>query len=146
MQKIEFKDLPDTSTPINSENLNLLQTNVESAINGIVESGNNTNGNYIKYTDGTMICHFSKGLATTTCTQVANMYQYEFSNPFTFPVPFVDTPSVTISNGYVSSAASALIWAFQRNNVGIQSIKTLSPSNFSGQYVAFNYIAIGKWK
>lgn len=32
MQKIEFKDLPDTSTPINSENLNLLQTNVENAI------------------------------------------------------------------------------------------------------------------
>ena len=29
MQKIDFKNLPDTSTPINAENLNQVQTNVE---------------------------------------------------------------------------------------------------------------------
>ena len=29
MQKIEFKNLPDTSTPLSAENLNLLQDNVE---------------------------------------------------------------------------------------------------------------------
>ena len=29
MEKIDFKNLPDTSTPINAENLNQLQTNVE---------------------------------------------------------------------------------------------------------------------
>ena len=43
MQKIEFKDLPSTDTPINSENLNLLQTNVESAINGVVLYDNDGN-------------------------------------------------------------------------------------------------------
>ena len=34
MNKIEFKDLPDTSTPYNAETFNLLQDNVENAING----------------------------------------------------------------------------------------------------------------
>jgi hypothetical protein len=29
MEKIDFKNLPDTNTPINAENLNQLQTNVE---------------------------------------------------------------------------------------------------------------------
>ena len=29
MQKINFKNLPDTSTPINAENLNQIQTNIE---------------------------------------------------------------------------------------------------------------------
>ena len=33
MQKIEFKDLPDTTTPIDADNLNDLQDNVEDAIN-----------------------------------------------------------------------------------------------------------------
>ena len=33
MQKIEFKDLPDTTTPIDADNLNDLQDNVEEAIN-----------------------------------------------------------------------------------------------------------------
>lgn len=33
MTKITFKDLPDTSTPLNASNLNTLQDNVENAIN-----------------------------------------------------------------------------------------------------------------
>lgn len=33
MNKIDFKNLPDTSTPLSASNLNTLQDNVESAIN-----------------------------------------------------------------------------------------------------------------
>lgn len=33
MEKINFEDLPSTDTPIDSANLNLLQTNIENAIN-----------------------------------------------------------------------------------------------------------------
>lgn len=35
MNKINFKNLPDTSTPLNAQNLNLLQDNVEDAIDSI---------------------------------------------------------------------------------------------------------------
>lgn len=35
MQKIDFKNLPDTSTPFTAENFNQLQDNVENAINGV---------------------------------------------------------------------------------------------------------------
>lgn len=35
MQKINFKNLPDTSTPLNAENLNLMQDNIESAIEDV---------------------------------------------------------------------------------------------------------------
>lgn len=35
MEKINFQDLPSTDTPIDSTNLNLLQTNVETEINSI---------------------------------------------------------------------------------------------------------------
>lgn len=37
MEKIEFKNYPDTSTPINAENLNAIQNNVETAIYGKAE-------------------------------------------------------------------------------------------------------------
>lgn len=43
MQKINFQNLPNTTTPVNASNLNSLQTNVENAINGTVLY-NNTNG------------------------------------------------------------------------------------------------------
>lgn len=39
MQKINFQNLPNTTTPVNATNMNQLQTNVENAINGIVEEG-----------------------------------------------------------------------------------------------------------
>ena len=35
MEKIIFEDLPSTKTPLNAENLNQLQTNVENAINDV---------------------------------------------------------------------------------------------------------------
>lgn len=37
MEKINFQDLPSKDTPIDSTNLNLLQTNVENSINEISE-------------------------------------------------------------------------------------------------------------
>lgn len=40
MEKIDFKNLPDTSTPINSANLNLLQDNVEASIEELSNKNN----------------------------------------------------------------------------------------------------------
>jgi len=39
MQKINFQDLPNTTTPINATNLNAVQTNVEDVFNGNVAMG-----------------------------------------------------------------------------------------------------------
>ena len=36
MQKINFQDLPNTTTPVNADNLNELQENVENSIDSIV--------------------------------------------------------------------------------------------------------------
>lgn len=43
MEKIEFKNLPDKTTPINTNNLNLLQDNVEEAINNVEKTINDIN-------------------------------------------------------------------------------------------------------
>lgn len=40
MEKINFKNLPDTSTPLNAENLNQLQTNAENAISALEKAIN----------------------------------------------------------------------------------------------------------
>ena len=44
MQKINFQNLPSTTTPVNATNLNAIQTNVEDAIN-IFDLFNDTSGN-----------------------------------------------------------------------------------------------------
>jgi hypothetical protein len=38
MQKINFKNLPDTSTPLNASTLNQMQDNIENAIPEVVDS------------------------------------------------------------------------------------------------------------
>lgn len=49
MQKINFQDYPNTTTPINATNLNQLQTNVENSINNLgtvlYSNSNGTTGN-----------------------------------------------------------------------------------------------------
>lgn len=39
MTKINFQDLPNTTTPLNASNMNTLQTNVENAIKTSISSG-----------------------------------------------------------------------------------------------------------
>ena len=40
MQKINFQNLPNTTTPVNATNLNALQDNVEDVFDGNVSMGN----------------------------------------------------------------------------------------------------------
>ena len=51
MEKITFKDLPSTDTPINSTNLNLLQTNTENAINEVLNLVYPIGRGFIDFTD-----------------------------------------------------------------------------------------------
>lgn len=41
MQKINFKNLPDTSTPLNAQNMNAIQNYAEAAINEVASALNN---------------------------------------------------------------------------------------------------------
>lgn len=54
MEKINF--INNQAPAINATNLNKLQDNVENAIRGVVESGSNANGSWVKYDDGRMEC------------------------------------------------------------------------------------------
>ena len=51
MEKITFKDLPSTDTPINSTNLNLLQINTEDAINEVLNLVYPIGRGFIDFTD-----------------------------------------------------------------------------------------------
>lgn len=62
MQKINFQNLPSTTTPINATNLNAIQTNAETAINGVA-------GNLSDYVDGTT----AMGSIKTTGVKINNV-------------------------------------------------------------------------
>lgn len=111
----------------------------------IQESGNNSNGNYIKFTDGTMICYNRETITTSINSSYGSLYKSDSIILSDFPVEFIDIPSVSI---YCDGSYSAFVvnWLpSTKSNVGEQILVRI---NNTVSNVKFNigYIAIGKWK
>jgi hypothetical protein len=60
---------------------------------GIIECGENSNGNYIKFSDGTMICWGALD-AAVVATFAAGSYWWAAYQTWTFPAEYSDSPKV----------------------------------------------------
>lgn len=167
MEKINFENLPSTNTPINADNLNLLQnnienaitetqtnlenttTNLENAINGILESGSNDNGSYIKYADGTMIVYKTVYGTTDITTVWGNLYVSSDVNLGAFPIPFITRPTITVSPQTQTGTQYILVG----NGSGSYGTETIygtvclaRPNSRTGVAYVLDIVAIGRWK
>ena len=177
MTKITFKDLPDTSTPLNANNLNTLQDNVEAAIptldnavstsstnpvenqaitnyvdtKGIYESGSNTNGSYIKYDDGTMICWYRQWFSAAIATQDGSLYKSADLALHDFPQTFYAIPIICmdysmnnwqiLSLGRGNTSSSTTV-----DSPGTAVLYRTTSTGTGTVGVAIHVIAIGRWK
>ena len=74
-------------------------------IAGIIESGSNDNGNYIKFTDGTMIQYvYTKVTDQAIDTPYGSLFVG--TRIWTFPIPFIEMPIVSCSKFQWGSGAS----------------------------------------
>lgn len=106
------------------------------------KNGSNSNGNYIKYTNGLMICYASKSL-TLDITGAFEGEYFEATGDINFPSNFANAPIVTVS--LVQNNA-----LLKYNHVNIYTnkftgyiSKLQSKSNVT---VTIEYIAIGQWQ
>ena len=149
MEKIEFKNLPDTNTPINAENLNQMQTNTENAINGVVESGSNDKGSWTKWADGTMICTRTIPVNNASVSSAwGTLYYYQDANTYEFAKAFINTP--TGFDMFFQPTAANGCWLC---NYGQQSVTKYAFKNFTLMRPTSNTVsgnlfvtAIGRWK
>lgn len=114
--------------------------------NGIVESGSNANGNYIKYGDGTMHC-----LGTSLFPAGPINQQGSVNN--SFALAFLNTPlvlySAMTSEGSGSQADTGSNMANGMYYTAVQSGFTLSSYRYrygTDFPVRYSYLAIGRWK
>ena len=142
MEKINF--INNQAPALNATNLNQLQTNIENAINSVVESGSNSNGDYIKFSDGTMICWKRE---TVTDQAINNAYGslYQGTRQYTFPVPFVGNVNAkcTIFQ-YGTSASWGTVSSFTNSVVTLRGFDAFTRAG--GEKCIIGYMAIGKWK
>ena len=131
----------------NLSNLNTTnKSNLVNAINSVVESGSNTNGDYIKYSDGTMICT-KKITFTNVVVDDAWGAVYSSKNTINFgdyAQEFIEIPNVSIT---LADGATCFCETFsERTKKSIGSTWLWKPVVEARGTMTFDVIAIGKWK
>ena len=111
-------------------------------INGIVESGSNANGNWVKFIDGTMICNctVTRNIANTNAWN--NLFIGDIQN-IPFPQTFIELYTCNIG-----LYCTRNVWKMS-NNIptvsGTGSMFSVSPESFTVD-MRICVIAIGRWK
>lgn len=125
-----------------------VKTSLVDAINSIVvESGKNSNGSYIKYSDGTMICYKTVE-GTVDLTEQYYTYFYhtadnKYFNLGDYAMSFIERPICNITFRGGNSQWIAAIKNQSATHIGELHVITVT-SKVAGAY--YDIIAIGKWK
>lgn len=120
-------------------------------INGIVESGSNADGNYVKYIDGTMICYGTHNLGNTTTGGNSDgaLYYYDLTLIRNYAQEFVSKPHLKLNTYTNSGETLHYLWTAQKYNTAGNSsysnYRIYSPTNTTLN-ISTEYIAIGRWK
>lgn len=117
-------------------------------INSIIESGSNSNGSWIKYSDGTMICAGKKSSGTITWSTDSNHYLKLDLTYDDFPQTFISQPIVTktIESTTPTQRYMGIIGGSAPTTTNPGTYNLITYWNASNTSVVASYIAIGKWK
>ena len=145
--KQEWKNLPNQTTPVNATRMNHIEGGIYDnsvAISNIIESGSNSNGSWIKYSDGTMICYQSFTCNVNYSTKYGSGYYAEITDEIkSFPVSFIETPKVSIgltTNYGIGCALRDTNTEKCATNIFVYTFASRTDT------ITLNIIAIGRWK
>lgn len=116
-------------------------------INGIVESGSNDNGNWIKYSDGTMITYQNVNITLSVTEAWDGIFVGNYTTPINFSQTFKEPPEVLIDLKFTQGAGWRVDWDFpvitnsSIKNIGVGRGTASDTSKFKA-----TIFAIGKWK
>ena len=161
MSREFFKNLPDTTTPLNAQRMNGFLNGNEAMGSIVVDdisctdstkafgytSGSNENGSWVKYDDGRMECWGNKAIGNVECTTVwGSLYYGQIENAITYPQEFTSVESVDI-NAIPTTSSAFMTMPATRNfqTTGFSGIMFLRPSSGTVSPIV-TYRAIGRWK
>lgn len=140
-KSIKLKDNKYWDSSSIMHNRDLLSTKV------INSSGSNSNGNWIKFEDGTMITYQEIEVEMACNTAWGNLFVGNYANAINFPQTFKELPKVLIDLKLKVGACFKVEWEIpiittsSYKNIGIGRG---SSSNAVG--LTITLYAIGKWK
>lgn len=142
------KTYVNNQTKLNAEDFQENADKIDELVdfsNSVIESGTNSSGSYVKYSDGTMVCYGNIEFNIGTMTQRSPFWQYQDDDlSISFAKPFVSKPIVT--GTVVAGNYASLLYVINCVQEKITQINVLTLSDASNQKTNINYTAIGKWK
>lgn len=151
--KQEWKNLPNQTTPVNAARMEHIEDGIYNnsvAISNIVESGSNTKGTWVKYSDGTMIVT-RETYETTININVSwgNIFVGGDYTEWEFPVPFINAPDLVLFDVNSTTTNGCFKTSYEPTKITKNSIQNVYVGRgTSASDVAFkiHILAIGKWK
>lgn len=124
------------------------KSNLVGAINSVVESGSNENGNWIKYADGTMIITQKYTDTKNTTVAMGTLKRVGIKAPPNFPIQFISVPNVfiTLHHCWLGWLMGCEETPTTSNATGGILIPVASAETRTLENVEVNILAIGKWK
>lgn len=111
-------------------------------VDKVVEEGSNSNGSYRKWESGILECWISTSKSLALNSAYGSLYIGQWV--WTFPVPFISTPTVTCSHfKWMSGASWGMIAGANTTVAYLQGVDAYSRAQNT---CAISAYAIGKWK
>lgn len=129
---------------INASNI----ADIRTQISGIVESGSNENGNWIKWSDGTMICTYkSPNIPVDITTPEGQMFWGKIKAPTIKPFPqqFVKLNSFSLNCTTYELISISCSDTSSSTRI-TEDMYFYAPVSFANYNVNYSYIAVGRWK
>lgn len=122
--------------------------NIVNAIKGIMTNGSNSNGEYIKFYDGTLVCFMTINETVDITISWGSVYIGKITKTYTFPLAFTTAPRVfrdlkglNNSSVYEVDYDSPVI-----TNTTIKNFGAARGTSSEGVKVKIDVVAIGRWK
>ena len=111
------------------------------------EIGSNSDGKYIKYPNGLLICRNTIEDNYVITTAWGSLYEPSSNSTAgstTFPIPFVSKPNLTATQ--VANGKGGILRDIDYDENGIHRVNFTRPNSSSSTILKYSYIAIGLWK
>lgn len=119
-------------------------TEMLNVIGSEIESGSNENGNWVKYSDGTMIC-WNNIRVTDQAISTAYLSMYQGIRTITFPMEFKNVPTVSCGQFLWGTSASwGSVVSITRTTATLRGMDLVSRE--LGVVCDISWMAIGRWK
>jgi len=128
---------------------NILGTVSESSgvpTGAIIESGSNSNGEYVKYADGTQICWYYRAVNSEINDSVGSLYRSSFDQFWDYPAGFTGAP---VFLGTINEGSGAANGTFGLTTASANETGTLyqfwASQSIPNEVIDHSLTAIGRW-